>query len=137
MSTHREKLSRHSIAEQPVLQSSSQNVPESTDIVPQSQQSHETKAEIAANPPKEFQNIALTSPGLQKSIFDLGFETLMKALQSDSITPAEIVQKIQEWSMESKNLIEYVHKWQESQQKPMLPDKSEKDESDRRIAIDT
>ena len=99
--------------------------------MPRPQESHETKAEIVGNPPKEFQNLALTSPELQKSIFDLGFETLLTALQSESITPAEIVQKIQDWSMESKNLIEYVHKWQESKQKPMLPDTSEKDESDR------
>jgi hypothetical protein len=121
------EIELNSIEEQSVLQSSSQNVLETTDIVPQARQDYETKTEIVENPAKEFQNIALTSPRLQKSIFDLGFETLLKALQSDSITPTEIVQKIQEWSMESENLTEYVHKWQESHQKPMLPDSSEKD----------
>jgi len=116
------------ITKEPVVQAPIQNIPDSTEITSQTQESHETKAEIVQNPPIEFQNFALTSPGLQKSIFDLGFETLLVALQSESITPAGIVQKIQEWSMESKNLIEYVHRWQESQQKPMLPDASEKDD---------
>jgi hypothetical protein len=88
-----------------------------------------TKAEIVENPPKEFQSFAFSSPGLQKSIFDLGFETLLNALQKETLSPAEIVSKIQEWSSESKNLLEFVHKSQErTQQPPALPDTSEKDE---------
>jgi len=122
------EISLAATVEETVANSLSQDIPESTDIVSQPHESHETKAEIVENPPKEFQNFALTSPRLQKSIFDLGFETLLMALQSESMTPAGIVQKIQEWSMESKNLTEYVHKWQVSQQKPMLPDDSEKDD---------
>lgn len=87
------------------------------------------KAEIVENPPKEFQSFALASPGLQKSIFDLGFETLLTTLQKETLSPAEIVSKIQEWSLESKNLLEFVHKWQEkNEQRSALPDTSEKDE---------
>jgi hypothetical protein len=88
-----------------------------------------TKAEIVENPPKEFESFALSSPGLQKSIFDLGFETLLNVLQKETLSPAEIVSKIQEWSTESRNLLEFVHKWQEKNQQPVaLPDTSEKDE---------
>ena len=88
-----------------------------------------TKAEIVDNPPKEFQSFALSSPGLQKSIFDLGFETLLSVLQKETLSPAEIISKIQEWSTESRNLLEFVHKSQEiSQQPAALPDTSEKDE---------
>ncbi|HYB04100.1 MAG TPA: hypothetical protein VED17_06545 [Nitrososphaerales archaeon] len=87
------------------------------------------KAEIVENPPKEFQSFALSSPGLQKSIFDLGFETLLNVLQKETLSPAEIVSKIQEWSNESKNLLEFVHKSQERvDEPPALPDTSEKDE---------
>jgi hypothetical protein len=87
-----------------------------------------TKAEIVENPPREFQSFAFSSPGLQKSIFDLGFETLLNVLQKETLSPSEIVSKIQEWSNESKNLLEFVHKSQEIQQPPALPDTSEKDE---------
>jgi hypothetical protein len=88
-----------------------------------------TKAEIIENPPKEFQTFAYTSPGLQKSIFDLGFETLLNVLQKETLSPAEIVSKIQEWSLESKNLLEFVHKSLEKmEQPPALPDTTEKDE---------
>jgi len=87
------------------------------------------KAEIVENPPKEFQTFAYTSPGLQKSIFDLGFETLLNALQKETLSPTEIVSKIQEWSLESKNLLEFVHKSLEKmEQPPALPDTTEKDE---------
>ena len=103
------------------------SIRDSTEAAPQFPETVENKAEIIENPPKEFQNFALSSPGLQKSIFDLGFETLLTALQSETLTPGEIIQKIQEWSMESKNLLEFVHKWQEGQQRPTLPDTSEKD----------
>jgi hypothetical protein len=88
-----------------------------------------TKAEIVQNPPREFQSFAISSPGLQKSIFDLGFETLLNALQSETLSPAQIISKIQEWSLESKNLLEFVHKWQEkAQPRTELPDNSEKEE---------
>jgi len=87
------------------------------------------KAEIIENPPKEFQTFAYTSPGLQKSIFDLGFETLLNVLQKETLSPAEIVSKIQEWSLESKNLLEFVHKSLEKmEQPPALLDTTEKDE---------
>ncbi len=87
------------------------------------------KAEIVDNPPKEFQSFALSSPGLQKSIFDLGFETLLNVLQKETLSPAEIVSKIQEWSLGSKNLLEFVHKSLEKSEQPLaLPDTTEKDE---------
>jgi hypothetical protein len=87
------------------------------------------RAEIMENPPKGFQNFALSNPDLQKSIFELGFETLLSALQNESITPGEIVSKIQEWSLESKNLLEFVHNSQQKgRQVQSLPDSSEKDE---------
>lgn len=109
-------------------------VAEMADVHSEEVQSHLTeepaqKAEILENPPREIQNFALSSPGLQKSIFDLGFETLLNALQSETLTPAEIIGKIQEWSLESKNLLEFVHKTQEKTQvQSALPDTSEKDQ---------
>lgn len=113
--------------EKPSVESPTNDEAANTEINPVAQE--ETKAEIVENPPREFQSFALSSPGLQKSIFDLGFETLLTALQSETLTPAQIVTKIQEWSMESKNLLEFVRKWQErTQPKAALPDTSEKDE---------
>jgi len=111
------------------IESKSEVVQEKTETVSSSQVEFATKAEIVENPPKEFQSFALSSPGLQKSIFDLGFETLLNALQNEALSPSEIVSKIQEWSAESKNLLEFVHKFQEKdQQASALPDSSEKDE---------
>lgn len=101
------------------------NSPAEISEVPRS----ESHAEIVENPPKEFQSFALSSPGLQKSIFDLGFETLLSALQNETLSPGEIVSKIQEWSLESRNLLEFVHKSQEKSRPPSaLPESSEKDE---------
>ena len=101
-----------------------------TEIEPHPVEEPAQKAEIVQNPPREIQNFALSSPGLQKSIFDLGFETLLNTLQSETLSPGEIISKIQEWSLESKNLLEFVHKSQEKTARPQtaLPDTSEKDQ---------
>ncbi len=110
------------------MESEIQSIQEMREIVSQSQEPA-TRAEIVENPPREFQSFALSSPGLQKSIFDLGFETLLTALQKETLSPSEIVSKIQEWSLESKNLLEFVHKWQEKEEpRSALPDTTEKDE---------
>jgi len=104
-------------------------VEEISAIAPQPHEVEAKAAEVVENPPREFQNFAFSSPGLQKSIFELGFETLLTALQSETLTPTEIVTKIQEWSMESKNLLEFVHKYQEkTSQRSALPDNSEKED---------
>ncbi len=89
----------------------------------------ETKAEIAGDSPGELRNFALSMPGLQKSILDLGFETFLTALQSETLSPAEILAKIREWNRESNNVLEFVHQWQEKTlQRLVVPATQEKDE---------
>lgn len=112
-----------------VVETEETRVEESSVLPVQKQEVEAKQAEIVENPPRELQSFAFSSPGLQKSIFDLGFETLLSALQNETLTPTEIVTKIQEWSMESKNLLEFVHKYQEKTlMRTALPDTSEKDE---------
>jgi hypothetical protein len=91
------------------------------------QVSEETIAKVFENSTEALQSFAKSRPALQKSIFELGLDSLIAALQSKTLGPQEIIQKIQDWTDNSKNLIEFVHKWNESRELPINENMSEKD----------
>jgi hypothetical protein len=74
--------------------------------------------EILPQPQHAFQN----------SILQLGLESLMKSLQSETLSPSDVLRKIQDWMLTSKNLTEYVEKLNERQKIEVPQHTSEKDQ---------
>jgi hypothetical protein len=67
-------------------------------------------------------------PSFQNSILQLGLDSLMKSLQSETLSPSDVLRKIQDWMLTSKNLTEYVEKLNERQKIEVPQHTSEKDQ---------
>ena len=82
--------------------------------------------EIEKNP-EPLETFARTRPELQKSIFELGLDSLITTVRTESLSPSEIIQRVEDWARDSKNLIEYDHKLNEPPEIPVKNDTEEKE----------
>ena len=52
-------------------------------------------------------------------IFELGLDSLITAVRTETLSPSEIIQRVEDWTSDSKNLIEYMQKLNEPPEIPV------------------
>jgi hypothetical protein len=119
-------LSQTKIVPEPAVEKSNFGSTEEN-VIEETPQAMQPEEKIPEKSPPTLETLARSQPELQKSIFELGLDSLISALQSDSLSPSDIIQKVQEWTDSSKNLIAFVRKSNEPRETLVHENTSEKD----------
>jgi hypothetical protein len=100
-------------------------VPESTTVEPVPVETKIT--EEIEKAPRSQEKFAISHPESQNPIFELGLDSLISQLRSETLSPPEIIQRVEDWTKNSKNMIGYMQKLDEPREVPIHVDSGEND----------
>ncbi|MFI5421030.1 MAG: hypothetical protein ACHQ1H_08700, partial [Nitrososphaerales archaeon] len=113
----------------PLIEPGLENLAEQTsEVTPQESLAQEERPKEVEKNLAPVEILPQPQPAFQNSILQLGLDSLMKSLQSETLSPSDVLRKIQDWMLTSKNLTEYVEKLNERQKIEVPQHTSEKDQ---------